>query len=116
MTDKMNLLLKGATAVAAAALVAGLLIAYTNSAKLGGEGGEGEDEDREEHVQTTKSGDDLLPDHLRDAAQALHPGRIVEMEPKNGGRAFGIETVDADGAKWKMVFDADGKLLRDKRD
>jgi len=85
-------------------------------AKLGGEGGEGEDEDREEHVQTTRSGDDLLPDHLRDAAQALHPGRIVEMEPKNGGRAFGIETVDADGVKWKMVFDADGKLLRDKRD
>jgi hypothetical protein len=105
MTNKLKILLKGATAVAAAALVAGLLIAYTNSAKLGGEGREGE-EDREGHVQTTRSGDDLLPDHLRDPAQALlHPGRIVEMEPKNGGRTFGIETVEADG-----------RVLRDERD
>jgi len=114
MTDKTNILLKGATAVGAAALVVGLLVAYTNSAKLGGE--EGEDEDREEYVRTARSGGGVLPDHLRDAAQTLHPGRIVEMELENGGRAFEIETIGADGIKWKMVFDADGRLLRDERD
>ena len=78
--------------------------------------GEDEDEDREEYVQTARSSGGMLPDHLRDAAQALHPGRIVEMEPEDGGRTFEIETVGADGNKWKMVFDADGRLLRDERD
>lgn len=114
MTDKTNILLKSATAVGAAALVAGLLVAYTNSANLGGEGDEGED--REEPVRIAEYGGGLLPDHLRDAAQALHPGRIVEIEPENGGRTFEIETIGADRIKWKMVFDADGRLLHDKRD
>ena len=40
----------------------------------------------------------------------------MEMEPENGGRIFEIETVGPDGTKWKMVFDADGRLLRDERD
>ncbi len=116
MTDKTNISLKGVTAVGAAALVVGLLVAYTNSAKLGDEEGEDEEEDREEYVQTASSGGGMLPDHLRHAAQALHPGRIVEVEPEDGGRIFEIETVDADGTKWKMVFDAEGRLLRDERD
>ncbi len=116
MTDKTNILLKGVTAVGVAALVVGLLVAYTNSANLGDEEGEDEEEDREEYVQTASSSGGMLPDHLRDAAQALHPGRIVEVEPENGGRIFEIETVGADGTKWKMVFDADGRLLRDERD
>ena len=116
MTDKTNILLKGATAVGAAALVVGLLVAYTNSANLRGEEGEDEEEDREEYVRTAKSGGGMLPDHLRDAAQALHPGRIVDVEPEDGGRIFEIETVGADGIKWKMVFDADGRPLRHERD
>ncbi len=116
MTDKTNILLKGATAVGAAALVVGLLVAYTNSANLGADEGEDEEEDRDEYVHTARSGGGMLPEHLRDAAQALHPGRIVEMEPEDGGRTFEIETVGADGIKWKMVFDADGRLLRDERD
>ena len=116
MTDKTNILLKGATAVGAAALVVGLLMAYTNSANLDDEGADSEDEEHEEHVRSSGSGAGMVPDHLRDAAQALHPGRIVEMEPENGGRTFEIETVDADGTKWKMVFDTDGRLLRDERD
>ncbi len=102
MTDNTNILLKGVTAVGAAALVAGLLVAYTNSANLRGEEGEDEEEDREEYVRTASSSGDMLPDHLRDAAQALHPGRIVEMEPENGGRVFEIETVGADGIKFKV--------------
>ena len=116
MTDKANILLKGATAVGAAALVVGMLVVYTNSANLDGDGSEREDEEREEYVRTGGTGGGMLPDKLRDAAQALHPGRIVEMEPKNDGRAFEIETVGVDGIKWKMVFDADGRLLRDDRD
>ena len=116
MTDKTNILLKGATAVGAATLVVGLLVAYTNSANLGGEENEDEEDDREEYVQTASSSGGVLPGQLRDAAQALHPGRIVEMEPEDGGRAFEVETVGTDGIRWKMVFDADGRLLREERD
>ena len=116
MTDKSKMRLKGATAVGAAALVVGLLVAYTNSANLSGEEREYEEDDREEHVGAVGSSDSSVPGHLRDAAQALHPGRIVEMEPDDGGRTFEIETVSADGTKWKMVFEADGRLLRDERD
>ncbi len=116
MTDKTNILLKGASAVGAAALVIGLLVARTNSADLGGEENEGEEEDREEYVQTAGPSGGVLPAHLRGAAQALHPGRIVEMEPEDGGRPFEIETIGTDGIRWKMVFDADGRLLREERD
>ncbi len=99
MTDKTNILLKGATAVGAAAVVVGLLVAYTNSANLGADEGEDEEEDREEYVRTASSGGSLLPAHLRDKAQALHPGRMVEMEVEDGGRTFEIEIVGADGIK-----------------
>ena len=115
MTDKSKSLLKGATALGPAALVVGRLVAYTNSANLGGEGRENEEEAREAHERTAWSNDSRMPGHLRDAAQALHPGRILEIEPKKGGRAFEIETVGVNGTEWKTVFDADGRLLRDER-
>lgn len=100
MTENTQMLLKGATALGAAALVIGLLIAYTNAANLGGEGGE--DDDREEQVEAQGIGGTGLTQDLRDAAQVLHPGRIVEMEPRQGGRTYEIETLGtmASDGRW----------------
>lgn len=114
MTENSSILLKGVAAVGAAALVVGLLIAYTNTANLVGENGEGDE--HEEYAEAGGAADNARHLRLQDTAQALHPGRIVEIEPKNGGRIYEIETLGDDGIKWKMLFDAEGKLLRDGRD
>lgn len=107
MTDNTSTAVRGVIAIAAAALTAGGLYFIFGAAPGEGEG-EHEAGEYEEHGGSA-------PDALVAAAQALHPGRVVEAEAGSGG-TYEIETLDAQGVKWKMVFDAEGQLVHDERD
>ena len=62
----------------------------------------------------------ILPlETIIERAQAVHPGRIieVELEEKHGRYIYEIESVDKKGQVQEMKFDAkSGKLLSSKRD
>lgn len=121
MTDKANTAVRGVIAiVAAAAIAGGLYFVFGNTPGDGDEEHEASEyEDRGERVEGRADAwagrDGSVPESLLSAAQALHKGHVVEAEPVGGG-GFEIEAIDAKGVKWKMVFDAEGRLVRDKRD
>ena len=114
MTEKASTAVRGFIAIAIAAVLAGGLYFVFGAAP--GEGDDERDAGEYEHQSEAREGrGDSAPEALVAAAQALHPGRVVETESGRGG-SYEIETVDAQGVKWKMVFDAEGRLVRDERD
>ena len=114
MTEKSSTTVRGVIAIAVAAVLTGGLYYVFGTAPGGGDG-EREAGEYEHRAEGHEGRGDGTPEALLGAAQALHPGRIVEAEPAGGGN-YEIETVDARGVKWKMIFDAEGKLVRDERD
>ena len=73
------------------------------------------DDDHEEARRLQQAGTILPLETIVEKAQAIHPGRIleVELESKLGQYQYEIELIDESGRVWEMKFDSQtGQLLK----
>lgn len=71
--------------------------------------------DHEEARRLQQAGAILPLETIVEKAQAIHPGRIleVELETKRGQYQYEIELIDESGHVWEMKFDSQtGQLLK----
>ena len=77
------------------------------------------DEDHEQARRLKESGQILPLEQIIKAAQAEHPGRVIEVDLKSkGGRhIYEVELLGVDGEVWEFNFDAtSGELIKRKRE
>ncbi len=77
------------------------------------------DSDHDEARRLQQAGDILPLEKILERAQAVHPGRIieVELEEKHGRYIYEIESLGNDGQVQEMKFDAkNGELLSSEKD
>ena len=73
------------------------------------------DDDHEKARRLQQAGAILPLETIIEKAQAIHPGRIleVELETKHGQYQYEIELIDESGHVWEMKFDSQtGQLLK----
>lgn len=76
------------------------------------------DEDHEQARRLKESGQILPLEQIIKAAQAEHPGRVIEvdLENKKGRHVYEVELLDQQGKVWELYFDAvSGELIKRKR-
>ena len=79
------------------------------------------DEDREQDqaLKLRQQGVILPLETILQAAQKVHPGRVVEVELEHEHKSYiyEIEIVDNSGQVWKMIIDAkDANVISAKRE
>lgn len=77
------------------------------------------DEDHDQARRLKESGLILPLEQIIKAAQAEHPGRVIEvdLESKKGRHVYEVELLDKQGKVWELYFDAvSGELIKRKRD
>ena len=75
------------------------------------------DDDHEEARQLQQAGAILPLEIIIEKAQAIHPGRIleVELESEHDRHEYEIELLDENGRVWELKFDAQtGQLTKQK--
>ena len=76
-------------------------------------------DDHEEARRLQQAGAILPLEIIIEKAQAIHPGRIleVELEEKHDRYYYEIELLDKNGRVWEMKFDSKtGQLLKQEQD
>lgn len=79
----------------------------------------GDDDDHQQARRLKDSGQILPLEQIIKAAQAEHPGRVIEvdLETKKGRHVYEVELLDQHGEVWELYFDAaSGELIKGKRD
>ncbi len=77
------------------------------------------DKDHEQARRLKEMGQILPLEQIIKAAQAEHPGRVieVELESKDGRYVYEVELLDARGEVWELYFDAaSGVLIKRERE
>ena len=77
------------------------------------------DDDHEQARQLKELGHILPLEKILKAAQAEHPGRVIEVEldDDDGRYVYEIELLDEHGEVWELYFDAStGKLIKRERE
>ena len=72
-------------------------------------------DDHDEARRLQQAGDILPLETIIEKAQAIHPGRIleVELETKGGRHYYEIELINKNGQVWEMKFDSrTGQLIK----
>ena len=76
-------------------------------------------ENHEQARRLKESGQILPLEQIIKAAQAEHPGRVIEvdLENKKGRHVYEVELLDQQGKVWELYFDAvSGELIKRKQD
>jgi uncharacterized membrane protein YkoI len=77
------------------------------------------DDDHEQARQLKEAGKILPLQEIIKAAQAEHPGRVIEvdLETEDGRHVYEVELLDPHGEVWEFHFDAtSGELIKRKRE
>lgn len=79
-----------------------------------------DDDHASESARHLRERGDIVPlERIVEAAQSIHPGRLIrtEFETKNGRYIYEIEMLDKDGTVWELKFDAaTGAFIKQERE
>lgn len=78
-----------------------------------------DDNDHQQARRLKESGQILPLEQIIKAAQAEHPGRVIEvdLQTKKGRHVYEVELLDQHGEVWELYFDASsGELIKRKQD
>jgi uncharacterized membrane protein YkoI len=78
-----------------------------------------DDDDQVRARELSRSGRILPLERIAERAQAVHPGRLLEidLEERHGRTIYEVELLDAQGRTWEIELDArTGEVLRSKED